>query len=275
VRAGPRSAIVGAMTTPATWTTAITAGWSITTVDGPGPTLLWLHGLGEHAATFAPAIAHLPQHRHLLLDLPGHGGARAVLARGAAPWTQPPSIAETAGHLAELLSAIGPAVVIGHSLGGVIALALAERDPSNLRAVIDVDGNVSLGDCTYSSQIAAYPAEAFATDGHAAVCDRLEAHADPIVRGYGARMRTASAAQLWRYSVDLVEAATAEDLARRRAAVRTRLVYVAGHPGGACARSRELLAAAGVDVREVGPAGHWPFVEHPARFAEVVGAIVR
>jgi pimeloyl-ACP methyl ester carboxylesterase len=117
------------MTTPATWTTAITAGWSITTVDGPGPTLLWLHGLGEHAATFAPAIAHLPQHRHLLLDLPGHGGARAVLARGAAPWTQPPSIAETAGHLAELLSAIGPAVVIGHSLGGVIALALAERDP--------------------------------------------------------------------------------------------------------------------------------------------------
>jgi pimeloyl-ACP methyl ester carboxylesterase len=101
-------------------------------------------------------------------------------------------------------------VVIGHSLGGVIALALAERDPSNLRAVIDVDGNVSLGDCTYSSQIAAYPeAEAFATDGHAAVCDRLEAHADPIVRGYGARMRTASAAQLWRYSVDLVEAATA------------------------------------------------------------------
>jgi pimeloyl-ACP methyl ester carboxylesterase len=76
------------MTTPATWTTAITAGWSITTVDGPGPTLLWLHGLGEHAATFAPAIAHLPQHRHLLLDLPGHGGARAVLARGAAPWSR-------------------------------------------------------------------------------------------------------------------------------------------------------------------------------------------
>jgi pimeloyl-ACP methyl ester carboxylesterase len=129
VRAGPRSAIVGAMTTPATWTTAITAGWSITTVDGPGPTLLWLHGLGEHAATFAPAIAHLPQHRHLLLDLPGHGGARAALARGAAPWTQPPSIAETAGHLAELLSAIRPAAVIGHSLGGVIALALAEREP--------------------------------------------------------------------------------------------------------------------------------------------------
>ncbi len=254
-------------------TTAVVDGWSITTVDGPGTTLLWLHGLGEHAATFAPAIAHLPDHRHLLLDLPGHGGARAVEAAGAAPWTQPPSIAETAGHLAELLAAIGPAVVIGHSLGGVMALALAERTPANLRAVIDVDGNVSLGDCTYSSQIAAYPAAEYAAHGQAAVCDRLAAHADPIVRGYGARMRTASAAQLWRYSVDLVEAATAEDLARRRAAVRVRLVYVAGHPGGACARSRELLAAAGVDVREVGPAGHWPFVEHPARFAEVVASV--
>jgi pimeloyl-ACP methyl ester carboxylesterase len=131
-----------------------------------------------------------------------------------------------------LLAAVGPAVVIGHSLGGVIALALAELAPADLRAVIDVDGNVALGDCTYSSQIAAYPEADFVAHGHAAVCDRLQAHADPIVRGYGARMRTASPAQLWRYSHDLVDASTPETSARRRAAVGVRYVYVAGEPRG-------------------------------------------
>ncbi len=261
------------MPVPATWVSSVVDGWSVATVDGGAATLIWLHGLGEHAATFAPAIASLPQHRHLLLDLPGHGGARALEAADRAPWSRPPSIAETAAHLARFLAAVSPAVVVGHSLGGVIALALAELAPANLRAVIDVDGNVALGDCTYSSQIAAYPEADFAAHGHAAVCDRLEAHADPIVRGYGARMRTASPAQLWRYSHDLVDASTPETSARRRAAVGVRYVYVAGEPRGASPRSRELLAEAGVDVRAIAPAGHWPFVEHPARFAALVTAL--
>lgn len=262
------------MSAPASWVSAVVDGWSLSTVDGPGATLIWLHGLGERAATFAPAIAHLPQHRHLLLDLPGHSGARALEADNRAPWSRPPSIVETAAHVAALLEATGPAVVIGHSLGGVIALALAERAPANLRAVIDVDGNVAIGDCTYSSQIAAYAEADFVAHGHAAVCDRLEAHADPIVRGYGARMRTAAPAQLWRYSHDLVDASTPETSARRRAAVDVRYVYVAGEPRGASPRSRELLTEAGVDVRAIAPAGHWPFVEHPARFAALVTELV-
>ncbi|MBL8622306.1 MAG: alpha/beta fold hydrolase [Myxococcales bacterium] len=258
------------MSITASWVSSVVDGWSVATVEGPGATLIWLHGLGEHAATFAPAIAHLPRHRHLLLDLPGHGGARALEAAGRAPWSRPPSIAETAAHVADLLAAHGPAVVIGHSLGGVIALALAERAPPDLRAVIDVDGNVALPDCTYSSQIAAYAEADFLAHGHAAVCDRLEAHADPIVRGYGGRMRTASPAQLWRYSHDLVDASAPETSAQRRAAVGIRYVYVAGEPGGASPRSRALLAEAGVDVRAIAPAGHWPFVDHPERFAALV-----
>jgi pimeloyl-ACP methyl ester carboxylesterase len=143
--------------------------------------------------------------------------------------------------------------------------------------VIDVDGNVVAGrlHVLEPDRGVRSGGRLRRLDGHAAVCDRLEAHADPIVRGYGARMRTASAAQLWRYSHDLVDASTPETSARRRAAVGVRYVYVAGEPRGASPRSRALLAEAGIDVRAIAPAGHWPFVEHPTRFAEVVGAIVR
>lgn len=256
------------MTPPANWSAHVDEPWSYAVVDGRGPTLLWLHGLGERAETFAAPIAHLPHHRHLVLDLPGHGGARARVE------VAPPSIDETAERVIEFLMIHGPAAIVGHSLGGVIALTLAERCTANLRAVIDVDGNVSIDDCTYSSQIAAYAEPDYLARGHGEVCDRLEAHADPIVRGYGGRVRTAAPAQLWRYSRDLVDAAHAGRLAARRAAVFAPYHYVAGAPGGASPASRALLAEASVCVHELGPAGHWPFLEHPARFAALVAAIV-
>ena len=247
-------------------------GWAVRVADGAMPTLVWLHGLGERVETFA-SIASQPAlraHRQVFVELPGHGAARALEEQGAAAWSTPPSIDETADLLAAWLAPGPPVVVLGHSLGGVIALALAERAPHLLRAVIDLDGNVALPDCTYSAQIAAYPRDAFLAHGHATVCARIAASTDATIAGYGARMATASPAQLWQYSGDLVAASTPETSARRRAAVTVPYLYIAGEPGGASPRSRALLAEAGVRCVAIAPAGHWPFVDQPAATAAAI-----
>lgn len=242
--------------------------------DGAAPTLVWLHGLGERVETFAGIAAEpaLRAHRQVFVELPGHGAARALEERGAAAWSAPPSIDETAELLATWLAPHEPVVVLGHSLGGVIALALAERAPKLVRAVIDLDGNVSLADCTYSSQIAAYAREAFVDHGHAEVCARITASSDATIAGYGARMATASPAQLWQYSRDLVAASGPGTSARRRAAVTVPYLYLAGEPGGASPRSRALLDEAGVTTVAIAPAGHWPFVDQPAATAAAITA---
>jgi pimeloyl-ACP methyl ester carboxylesterase len=232
-------------------------------IGDAGPTLLWIHGLGERAATFAPAIERLPQYRHVLIALPGHG---------VAPAATPRSIVDTADALCEWWRGDAP-IVVGHSLGGVIAVTMAERAPHAVRAVIDVDGNVSLGDCTYSGQMAAMDRDTYITAGHGAVCDRIVAAAgDAIVRGYGERVRATDPAQLHRYACDLVAWSSTEDSARRRAACGVPLTYLAGDPGGACRRSRELLAAAAVTTVPIAPAGHWPFLDQPDAFAAAVAS---
>lgn len=245
-------------------------GWAVRVADGAGPTLLWLHGLGEGVDTFAAVAARLAAHRQVFVELPGHGAARALEADQHAAWSAPPSIDQTADLLAAWLAPWPPVVVVGHSLGGVIALALAERAPDRVRAVIDLDGNVSLDDCTYSSKIAAYPRDAFVAHGHPIVCGRIAASTDATIAGYGARMAIASPAQLWQYSCDLVAASTPETSARRRAAVSVPYLYVAGDPGGASPRSRALLSEAGVRTVAITPAGHWPFVDQPAATAAVI-----
>ncbi|MFI6761775.1 alpha/beta fold hydrolase [Micromonospora sp. NPDC050417] len=87
--------------------------------DGESPTLLLLHGLGANGAVWQRWRPYLDEHwagRWLAPDLPGHGGATPLPRY---------TFGALASSLADLLDRDRPVVVLGHSLGGVIALALA------------------------------------------------------------------------------------------------------------------------------------------------------
>lgn len=242
--------------------------------DGPD-TVLWIHGLGESGLGFEGILdrPELGRWRHIVPDLPGYGRTA---------WTRAPrSLAEQADLLADLAAerAGGPVVLAGHSMGGVIALLMAERSRALVRAVIDIDGNKSPDDCTFSGQAAAQDPGAFASGGFDALRDAVYAAGtgEPAQRGYYASMRLASPQQFWLNSRELVEMSGRRDLAGRLAAVAgrgTRVAYVAGAPGGASAESRRLLAAARVPVMEIAPSGHWPFLDQPDAFTAAVAAFL-
>jgi pimeloyl-ACP methyl ester carboxylesterase len=87
--------------------------------DGGPPLLVLLHGLGGTAAVWdgwADILQEIWPGRWLALDLPGHGHAPAL---------QRYSFGSIAAHVAETLPLGRPVVVLGHSLGGVVALALS------------------------------------------------------------------------------------------------------------------------------------------------------
>jgi pimeloyl-ACP methyl ester carboxylesterase len=93
---------------------------------GDGPPLLLVHGYGGAAWNFDELASLLPGRRLIVPDLPGHGGSTPLPAA--------PTLAGFADALAPLLD--GPTDVLGHSLGGVVALRLAERHPGLVRRVL-------------------------------------------------------------------------------------------------------------------------------------------
>jgi pimeloyl-ACP methyl ester carboxylesterase len=98
------------------------------------PTLLLLHGLSANGGVWAEFEAFLEDEwsgRWSAPDLPGHGAA-AGLPRY--------SFDSLASAIAEDLEPGEPVVVVGHSLGGVVGLVLA-----NGRFGADVQGVVALG----------------------------------------------------------------------------------------------------------------------------------
>jgi len=94
---------------------------------GEGEPLLLVHGLGGSAANWlALAPLLLPGRRLIVPDLPGHGGSDPLPAAAR--------LTAYADALAPLLD--GPAGVVGHSLGGAIALRLAIRRPRLVSALV-------------------------------------------------------------------------------------------------------------------------------------------
>jgi magnesium chelatase accessory protein len=100
-------------------------------VAGDGDPLLLVHGLGGAAANWlALAPLLLPGRRLIVPELPGHGGS--------APLPAAPSLSPYADRLGLLLEHEGaaPAAVVGHSLGGAVAVRLALRRPELVSALV-------------------------------------------------------------------------------------------------------------------------------------------
>ena len=96
-------------------------------VAGEGEPLLLVHGLGGAAANWlALAPLLLPGRRVLVPELPGHGGSEPLPAA--------PSLNAYADRIGLLLDE--PAAVVGHSLGGAIALRLAIRRPELVKTLV-------------------------------------------------------------------------------------------------------------------------------------------
>ena len=98
---------------------------------GTGPPLVLLHGLGGGALNWIELLPSLlDRYRIVAPDLPGHGRS--------APLHAPPAMAAYADAVAALAEreAAAPALVAGHSFGGLVALRLAQRRPDLVRGLL-------------------------------------------------------------------------------------------------------------------------------------------
>lgn len=101
-----------------------------------GPPLLFVHGLACDRRAWEPQVADLVRdHRCISVDLRGRGETLPV---------PPYGMATAAADLAALLDdlRVDRAVVIGHSLGGIIALLLNELAPERVLGVVTGDSPI-------------------------------------------------------------------------------------------------------------------------------------
>ena len=99
-------------------------------LGGEGPPVLLIHGFGaDRYGWAANAHALMGSRTVWAVDLPGHGAAGNAVGEG--------SPAALAAAVAEAMVDLGEAVpVIGHSMGGAVALHLARLMPDRIGALV-------------------------------------------------------------------------------------------------------------------------------------------
>jgi non-heme chloroperoxidase len=234
--------------------------------DPTGAPVLLLHGLADSWRSFEPVLPHLPASiRAFALSQRGHGDADRPAA-GYGP-------RDFAADLAAFVDALGlgRAVVVGHSLGALVAQRFALDHPARTRGLVLVGWR-------------GYP--------RPSAVAALGALEDPIDPGFVRAFQEASLARpvppafldamvreslkvparVWR---EVVAAVRADDFSAELGTIAAPTLIAWGDRDATCPRSeQEALAAtiAGARLLVYPGAGHCLHWEEPARFAADLAA---
>jgi esterase len=239
---------------------------------GDGPPVILLHGLFGSAQNWGAIQRHLAaRHRVLALDLRNHG------ASGRAAAMNYPAMAADIAETIQAMDAV-PAAVIGHSMGGKAAMALALAEPTLVSRLVVVD----IAPIAYPPAQRPYLAAMQALPLHSGLT-RREADAtlappipEPGIRAFLLQnLRMQDDPPTWRLGLSEIEAAMPvieafPDLPGRYdgptlviAGERSDYVRPESHP-----RFQALFPAA--RFATVPGAGHWVHAENPTGFLGLI-----
>ncbi|OEO31058.1 hypothetical protein VW23_018395 [Devosia insulae DS-56] len=114
-------------------------------VDGQKAPVIFVHGWCCDHEFFAPQLAYFADRGHqvLALDLRGHGRSDKPVQ----PYTMPSFADDIAWLCGELK--LPPAILVGHSMGGIVAFDLAVRYPELVAAVAMLDAAIVVPDAAW------------------------------------------------------------------------------------------------------------------------------
>ena len=247
------------------------SGWVVETVEGGvvrragaegAPALWFVHALGDSSGAFLPLLSSRLSSAFELLapDLPGAGlspiQTRPVDLDALAEW-----LARAIGRR----SPTAPVGVVGHSLGGAVAVRAVRRLHTTTLGVFSIEGNLTEADAYLSGEAVAFQTgEAF------------QEHLLRRVRTLAEDPASGSASALWRYhaNVTLAEPEALLDLGRSakaasagdglgteyRALTIPNLYYWSS--ANTPAATQEYVQRHALCSRSF-RGGHWPMVEDP------------
>lgn len=241
--------------------------------QGPadGPALVFANSLGTDLRLWDAVLPLLPAGMRVIrFDKPGHGLSDSRDSE---------SIADLADDVAALITHLcaSPAILVGLSIGGMIAQDLAVRRPDLLRGVVLTCTAAKMGDAAgWNARIAAVKA-----DGVAAIADAV------MERWFAPAFRATPELALYRNMMARTEqrgyvaacgALAAADLTAATATIALPCLVIAGESDGASPASFVEATAKtikGAQFHVLSGAGHIPCVETPAAYAALLTDFIR
>jgi pimeloyl-[acyl-carrier protein] methyl ester esterase len=240
-------------------------GKSVITRRGEGPDLVLVHGWAMHSRIWGEFADRLALDFTLhLVDLPGHGEAI-----GQGSW----GLEELMG---QLLGEVPPAVWLGWSLGGLVALQGAMANPARVRGLVLIGTNPRfLADKDWPDAMPAEVFDAFQTEFDADARAAIDHFLGLMVAGTSHAARTLAELRERVFAYPLADPEALRDglailrrsdLVQALPGIEQRALWIAGDEDGpvraVCSECAAGLMPRGA-FKLIEDAGHAPFLSHP------------
>ena len=236
--------------------------------DQPGPedTILYVHGLGCSCEDFI-AMTEQPSLQGCRLVSYDHPGC------GRSPYdvNHPLDI----DCLVEVMEAFVNAIqldrflLVGGSMGGLIGLLYAERNPDRVKGFVNVEGNLTPEDCIFSRHVVGKSYEHFEQEVFPKIKQAVAARRG---RGFASHLTVVQRANPRAYydnSFQLVKYSDDGNLLDRFLALPMEKYFVYGEENRHL-KYLPVLRESSCRVFEVAQANHFPFYDDPKAFADIL-----
>lgn len=230
--------------------------------------IVFLHGFGSTKEDYADIerYTEFAGHPFVAYDAPGCGETRcADLSKIDIPF-----LVETALAMLERVK-FDRFHLVGHSMGGLTALLLADRHPDRVLSFTDIEGNIAPEDCFLSRQIVVYPREDAARffDDFIERARHAPAYASAL---YAASLRHKVQAEavggIFRSMVDLSDNG---NLMVRFLGLPFPRMFMYGEQNASLSYLR-FIREQGVVLSEIPDCGHFPMYSNPALMWRAISA---
>jgi pimeloyl-ACP methyl ester carboxylesterase len=239
---------------------------------GPGPTILYVHGLGWSKADFMKValLPELQQFRLISVDNPGCGDS-------SYDENHPLNIDALVELIEKFVAHLGldRFFLVGGSMGGLVALLYAERNPKKVAGFVNVEGNLAPEDCMFSRKVISHSYSHFENVVFPQIKKALSAK---VGRGFAQHLQVlkkANSRAYYDYAFQTVEYSDHGHLLQRFLNLPVPKCFLYGSENRHLSYLPRLRASeweSECTVIEIPDAGHFLFYDEPNRYAAALSS---
>lgn len=239
---------------------------------GPEEAILYLHGLGCSKEDFlgATSAEELQANTLVAFDFPGCGNSpyHENMALGI------DDLVEITNIFVSRLP-LGGLVVIGHSMGGLVALLYIEKYGEPVKGFISVEGNLASEDCFISREVTRYTLAEFNETGFGNLRKRLSRLKNRGYREYIDTLeRYSSPKAIFDYSPSLVGYSDNGNLIQRFTQLEIPKIFIYGSENKGLSYIPRLTEK-GCEVVEIPNSDHFPFHDNPRDYYRAISDFLK
>jgi len=236
---------------------------------GQKETVLYLHGLGCSKSDFlgVAEIESLNAHSLVAFDFPGHGNS------GYVEKLDMDDLVEITGLFIEKLN-LQDIVLIGHSMGGLVALLFSEKYAGRVKAFVNLEGNLKIEDCTFSKQSIEVDFDSFSKVTFRNFKIVLQFSKKPGFKKCAETlMKYNPQKAMYDFSPSLVKYSGNGELIEKFASLKMPKCFIYGSENNGLSYIPELKKK-GIPVSEISNSNHFPQYDNPEEYHRVISSFL-